>query len=80
MIDARPIKGTVSRGLPAEDKEMISRLMDSAKDDAELSMIVDLYRNDIGKVCRPGTVEVVTHAGLKIPHVIHTISIVRYRL
>lgn len=82
LIDARPIKGTVPRGFsPAEDKKMINRLMNSAKDNAELSMIVDLYRNDVGKVCRPGTVEVLKHRRIeKYSHVIHTVSVVRGRL
>jgi len=53
-IEVRPIKGTVARD--GDDEKAIAELLESKKDDAELSMIVDLYRNDIGKVCEPGSV------------------------
>ncbi|MBF0452910.1 MAG: anthranilate synthase component I family protein [Candidatus Magnetomorum sp.] len=58
-IETRPIKGTISRG-KTPDKDAINRqwLFESAKDQAELSMIVDLLRNDIGKCARSGTVNV----------------------
>lgn len=79
LIDVRPIKGTVLRGRSdAEDKKQIAKLLASKKDDAELSMIVDLYRNDIGKICRPGTVLVSEHRRIeKYSHVIHTLSVIR---
>ena len=55
----RPIKGTVPRGVDAdEDRRNVERLLASAKDHAELAMIVDLERNDLGRVARPGGVEV----------------------
>ena len=58
-ITARPMKGTASRGRwPAEDDEAADRLVASAKDRAENAMIVDLLRNDLGRLCRPGSVEV----------------------
>lgn len=78
VIDARPIKGTVKRGRNAvEDKELIKKLLNSEKDDAELSMIVDLYRNDIGRISKPGSVKVLKHRAIqKCSHVIHTVSIV----
>ncbi|MFH1720484.1 MAG: anthranilate synthase component I family protein, partial [Patescibacteria group bacterium] len=81
-INVRPIKGTVPRGKnAAEDKKMIAKLKASLKDDAELSMIVDLYRNDIGKVCKAGTVKVKKHRRIeKYSHVIHTVSIVEGEL
>jgi len=58
-IRTRPMKGTAPRGrwLP-EDEEVAARLLDSAKDRAENAMIVDLLRNDLGRVCVPGSVEV----------------------
>lgn len=65
-IQARPIKGTRPRGsTPDEDRRMKSALENSPKDDAELSMIVDLLRNDIGKVCRAGSVHVREHKRLE---------------
>jgi para-aminobenzoate synthetase component 1 len=55
----RPIKGTAPRGqTPEEDRALAQALLGSAKDLAELTMIVDLERNDLGRVARTGTVEV----------------------
>ena len=52
-VETRPIKGTRPRGKTlAEDRKNREDLQQSRKDDAELSMIVDLLRNDIGKVCK----------------------------
>ncbi len=59
LIQSRPIKGTLPRLIdPQEDKQQITRLQSSIKDRAENVMIVDLLRNDIGKVAIPGTVSV----------------------
>ena len=59
QIVTRPIKGTRPRGRnPAEDAALASELLASPKERAELTMIVDLERNDLGKVCRFGTVQV----------------------
>ena len=77
-IETRPIKGTRPRGkTPAEDEKLGQELKQSKKDDAELSMIVDLLRNDIGKVCRAGSVRVKEHKRLEAyQNVYHLVSIV----
>ena len=59
VVDTRPMKGTRPRGLnAAEDDALAVELLDSVKDRAENVMIVDLERNDLGRVCRYGTVKV----------------------
>jgi para-aminobenzoate synthetase component 1 len=64
-----------------EDARLVDELLASKKDDAELSMIVDLERNDLGKVCAPGTVKVEAHREIqKLSHVIHTYSRVSGKL
>ena len=58
-IEARPIKGTIARGMDAaDDQDQVEILTQSAKDRAENLMIVDLMRNDLARVCRPGSVAV----------------------
>lgn len=79
MIESRPIKGTRPRGrTQKEDDALRNDLLTNSKDDAELSMIVDLVRNDIGRVCLPGSVTVAEHKRLdRYQNVFHLSSTVR---
>jgi len=59
LLRTRPMKGTRPRGISAsEDRKVASELLASEKDRAENVMIVDLMRNDLGRVCVPGSISV----------------------
>ncbi len=78
-IEARPIKGTRPRGVtPAEDARLAAELLACGKDFSENLMIVDLLRNDIGRVAAFGSVTVPELAVLEtFPHVHHLVSCVQ---
>jgi para-aminobenzoate synthetase component 1 len=82
LVETRPIKGTRPRGVDAAgDRAAVAELLAAAKDRAEHVMIVDLERNDLGRVCRAGSVEVASLARVvSLPTVHHLISTVRGRL
>lgn len=81
-IETRPIAGTRRRGAnEAEDEEKIAELLGNEKERAEHLMLVDLERNDIGRVARYGTVQVDELMTVeKYSHVIHIVSNVRGEL
>ncbi|MEA1872518.1 MAG: aminodeoxychorismate synthase component I [Chloroflexota bacterium] len=82
LVETRPIKGTRPRGRdPVEDQNLAQELTRSIKDRAENVMIVDLERNDLGRVCHYGTVKVTELAILEtFPTVFHLTSTIVGRL
>ncbi|MEH6395765.1 aminodeoxychorismate synthase component I [Pseudoalteromonas sp.] len=81
-IETKPIKGTLPRCKDAqEDAAQATRLQNSAKDRAENVMIVDLLRNDLGKVAKPGSVHVPSLFAIEsFPAVHHLVSTVTAQL
>jgi para-aminobenzoate synthetase component I len=77
-VEARPIKGTRRRDLDeARDAALIAELQASRKDRAENVMIVDLLRNDLSRIAKPGTVKVPVLCGLEsYANVHHLVSVV----
>lgn len=78
-IETRPIKGSAGRGEnTAEDAALAEALAASPKERAENLMIVDLMRNDLARICAPGSVEVAELCAVKTyPTIHHMVSTVR---
>jgi para-aminobenzoate synthetase component I len=79
FVASDPIKGTRPRGeSPEEDRMLAAELLASAKDRAENVMIVDVLRNDLGRVCRPGSVRVPRLCRLErtsaVQHLVSTVT------
>jgi para-aminobenzoate synthetase component 1 len=79
VVKTDPIKGTRPRGRDAAtDRALARELLSSAKDRAENVMIVDVLRNDLGRVCRPGTVRVPRLCRLErtaaVQHLVSTVT------
>jgi para-aminobenzoate synthetase component 1 len=79
VVTTDPIKGTRPRGRDAAtDRALARELLSSAKDRAENVMIVDVLRNDLGRVCRPGTVRVPRLCRLErtaaVQHLVSTVT------
>ncbi len=77
-VETRPIAGTRPRGVtPEQDKQLAADLLSDGKELAEHIMLVDLGRNDLGRVCVPGTVEVIDLMRIEYySHVMHIVSVV----
>ena len=78
-VESDPIKGTRPRGAtPEADRILAAELLASAKDRAENVMIVDVLRNDLGRVCRPGSVRVPRLCRLErtaaVQHLVSTVT------
>ena len=75
-VETRPLAGTRPRGKTTQqDRELIRDLLADEKERAEHIMLVDLGRNDLGRVCRYGSVKVTELLGIeKYSHVIHLVS------
>ena len=82
IVQTRPIAGTRPRGkTEEEDKKMENQLLADNKEKAEHLMLVDLGRNDLGRVSKPGQVQLKEFMGIeKYSHVMHLVSEVRGNL
>jgi anthranilate synthase len=81
-VETCPISGTIRRGAdPLEDAANIRTLLDSAKDESELTMCTDVDRNDKSRVCVPGSVRVIGRRQIEMySRLIHTVDHIEGRL
>jgi anthranilate synthase component I len=82
IVETRPIAGTRPRGIDdKDDARLIQDLLDDPKEKAEHIMLVDLGRNDLGRVCERGSVKVTDFMSIeRYSHVLHIVSNVRGKL
>lgn len=82
QIETCPISGTIKRGIDAiDDAKQIKTLLNSDKDESELSMCTDVDRNDKSRVCEPGSVRVVGRRQIEMySRLIHTVDHVKGNL
>ncbi|MDQ7010288.1 MAG: anthranilate synthase component I family protein [Mariprofundaceae bacterium] len=81
MVETRPIAGTRKRSSGIRDDQLRQELLLSDKERAEHIMLLDLERNDLGRVCRPGTIHVNEHMAIeRYATVQHIVSNVRGEL
>jgi anthranilate synthase len=75
-VETCPISGTIARGRDAlEDAEQIRELLNSAKDEAELTMCTDVDRNDKSRICEAGSVRVIGRRQIELySRLIHTVD------
>jgi anthranilate synthase len=75
-VETCPISGTIKRGKNAiEDATQILQLLNSRKDEAELTMCTDVDRNDKSRICEPGSVRVIGRRQIELySHLIHTVD------
>ncbi|MEL7428970.1 MAG: anthranilate synthase [Pseudomonadota bacterium] len=81
-VETCPISGTIRRGADAiEDSEQILKLLNSKKDESELTMCSDVDRNDKSRVCEPGSVRVIGRRQIEMySRLIHTVDHIEGRL
>ncbi len=81
-VETCPISGTIKRGGdPIEDSEQILKLLNSKKDESELTMCSDVDRNDKSRVCEPGSVKVIGRRQIEMySRLIHTVDHIEGRL
>ncbi|NMF61453.1 anthranilate synthase [Brasilonema octagenarum] len=75
-VETCPISGTITRGQDAiDDAEQIRQLLNSGKEEAELTMCTDVDRNDKSRICEPGSVQVIGRRQIELySHLIHTVD------
>jgi anthranilate synthase len=81
-VETCPISGTIARGAgPLEDADNIRTLLNSAKDESELTMCTDVDRNDKSRICEPGSVQVIGRRQIEMySRLIHTVDHVEGQL
>lgn len=81
-VETCPISGTIRRGRDAlEDADRVKELLNSVKDECELTMCTDVDRNDKARICDPGSVKVIGRRQIEMySHLIHTVDHVEGRL